>query len=173
MPITTRSDPSDHATTPEGFKVPARFSVEVKDDRTAEYDIELTARLVDGRYVAEGLTVTKKQRGPEVTGEGLRKVKVAALLYLGAVKETAGAVPPTWELRRLRAGGPTDETLELVARVYRIAFMCRYPPTQDVAYSFGVPRPTAARWVGLARERGFLRKAEPGRAGERKRKGKS
>jgi hypothetical protein len=168
MPITTYPDASPPAVTPEGFKVPVGFTVVVENERGIDFDIELTARFVDGVYVAETLTIT-----PEMTGERLRKVKVGALLYKGAVDATSGSVPPTEELRQLRPEGPTDKVLELVARVYRIAVICRYQPTQDVAYAFGVPRPTAARWVGLARERGFLRKAEPGRAGERKRKGKS
>jgi hypothetical protein len=166
VPISARLDPGKPVTTPEGFKLAPGFTVEVRNERGLDFDLDLHARFVDGRYVADALMIT-----PGITGERLRKVKVAELVYHGAIAITSGSVLPPSELRQMRPEGPTDRVLEQVARVYRISLVVGYPhPVRDVEHSFGVPRPTASRWVQLARQRGFLRPAKPGRAGERKAK---
>jgi hypothetical protein len=50
-----------------------------------------------------------------------------------------------------------DPHLRAVAEAYRAADR---HPTKAVAERFGAPRPTAARWVMTARERGFLEPVE-------------
>lgn len=69
--------------------------------------------------------------------------------------------------RRPRQGSPvTDHQLGEVAQLYRAAIAQGVPPTQTIADEMHAARSTAARWVGKARERGFLGAALPGRAGE-------
>jgi hypothetical protein len=60
----------------------------------------------------------------------------------------------------------TDEHLQEVARRYRAAHKRGEPPTHTVAREMGTSRATAARWVGLAREKKHLGPALPGQAGE-------
>lgn len=61
------------------------------------------------------------------------------------------------ELRRHSYQRIDDAHLHEVSGVYRTADR---HPTKAVAERFGVPRPTAARWVMTARERGFLEPPE-------------
>lgn len=69
--------------------------------------------------------------------------------------------------RHPRQGSPlTDENLRQVADIYRAADKRGEPPTQKVAEVMHAARSTAARWVGKARERGFLGPALKGRGGE-------
>lgn len=75
--------------------------------------------------------------------------------------------------RRTRPRAPasnriTDEYLQDVAEVYRQALDRGDPPTQTVADVFVLPRPTAARHVGMARKKEFLGSTTPGRKGEAK-----
>ncbi len=71
------------------------------------------------------------------------------------------------QARRFREGGPTDEALEWVAKIYRVALLRGEGPTRAVEDAFELKRSTAAYW-----ERGFLREAEgPGKAGGERSKG--
>ncbi|MGI8868763.1 MAG: hypothetical protein ACR2F6_07920 [Mycobacteriales bacterium] len=70
------------------------------------------------------------------------------------------------DIARLKAAGPTEDTLKWVARSYRLALILGEPPTRAVERDLRVPRSTAGRWVALARERGHLGAAEgAGKAG--------
>ena len=60
----------------------------------------------------------------------------------------------------------SQDLLRDVARVYREAHAEGRRPTQAVATHFDKPRSTAGRWVGLARQAGFLGPADGPRAGE-------
>jgi hypothetical protein len=60
----------------------------------------------------------------------------------------------------------TDSKLQEVAEVYRLAWEAGEPPTRAVAKYFSKSHSTAARWVGLAREQGFLGKSNGRRGGE-------
>lgn len=56
--------------------------------------------------------------------------------------------------------------MKWVAHFYRLGYAISYGPTKQVAESLGLKRSTAGRWVGMARERGYLEPAEePGKAG--------
>jgi hypothetical protein len=69
--------------------------------------------------------------------------------------------------RPRRGAAVSDDRLRRVAGVYRAALENGDPPTQTVADVLHASRPTAARWVAAARERGLLGAAVPGKAGER------
>jgi hypothetical protein len=72
-------------------------------------------------------------------------------------------------VRALPQRGYPDDHYAQVADAYRRAFRRgesgHRKPVEIIAAEFGVPRTTAARWVGEARRRGFLPPAQPGKAG--------
>jgi hypothetical protein len=133
--------------------------------------------------LVEEVTLTAR-KGRSVSPEDLRRIPLAKIRdvvmaqaptfrllvdeqgeVFGAAQRAPGAAPAAikTELRRHTYQRIDDAHLSEVAEVYRAAE--RYP-TKAVAERFGVPRPTAARWVMTARARGFLPPAE-----RRRRKG--
>jgi len=81
---------------------------------------------------------------------------------MGGQPEYAGRFPEAFELAREirpQKASTSDEHLREVARVYMAA---SEKPTRAVEQEFGpISHSTAARWVGQARQRGFLPPAEP------------
>ncbi|HKF88489.1 MAG TPA: hypothetical protein VKB85_10500 [Propionibacteriaceae bacterium] len=63
--------------------------------------------------------------------------------------------------RSRRRNTVTDELLRDVARVYRAN--ANSTPVEVVRETFGVAYGTAARYIRLARDRGFLPKTSPGK----------
>ncbi len=130
-----------------------------------------------GRFVCRVLTVDDPATGLPVTTEGLRGIPVATILadqargWVFAVGggECASTDPSqltAQDYAAMRAAGPTPRTLAAVAAIYRLALVVDGKPTLTVEQIFGVPKPTAGRWVALARERGHLGPSEgPGKAG--------
>jgi len=57
---------------------------------------------------------------------------------------------------RLKAQGPTDETLRWVALIYRVAVVLDQPPVRHLHEGFGVSLRTASNWVAAARAAGHL-----------------
>jgi hypothetical protein len=146
------------------------------------YRLELRVVHEEGRFVVDQLTVKRREGGPPVTTERLREVPIAALLRL-AVESNIMRVGPTtregnrssWELtwasplalseRAKGGGGPSDEDLRTVAALYQVAYATGQAPTRLVMNRLELPRSTASRWIALARERGLLGPATPGKAG--------
>jgi hypothetical protein len=148
-----------------------------------ELPYRLTIRVVyeDGRFVVDQLTVKRQPGGPPVTSEGIREVPIGAVLRL-AVEHNVMRVGPTiregnsssWELtwasplelsERTRHTGPTERDLQTVADAYHVAYATSQAPTKAVMERLGLPRSTASRWIALARKRGLLGPASPGKAG--------
>jgi hypothetical protein len=83
-----------------------------------------------------------------------------------------GAAERTRIYRELATGGRkprrgsriSDDQSRSAAEVYKAALKAGDPPTQAVADTFGVGRSTAARWIQIARDRGHLGPATPGKA---------
>jgi hypothetical protein len=113
---------------------------------------------------------SRRKNGAEVTGELIRSLPVGRMLLRSALKANTLQASPHADAAKIRKQGPTDESLRVVARVYRLALAVRNDPTAAVASGLKLPRPTAARWVKEARRRGFLGPSEERRAGERKRR---
>ena len=130
-----------------------------------------------GRLVAQEVRIRRTDGGPPVTGEAIRSIPVAGLVKLAAtlaleVIEHDGYTE--WSPRiltpetalRLRENGPTTETLDWVAYLYRLGLLMGEPPTKAVEVRLGIPRSTAGRWVAAARDRGPLGPSEgSGKAG--------
>jgi len=131
-------------------------------------DVELRAELDEtvGTYVVSEVRCSRRRGGAEVTGEAIRAVPVERILRAGAIQVNR-LFTPTRNIEEIRAQGPTDENLRLVARIYRLAHLVRDTPTTAVSKALRVPYPTAARWVRQARQRGFLGATEPRKRGER------
>jgi hypothetical protein len=120
-----------------------------------EADYDETA----GRYRIRKVEVEAID-GHELTGTELRKIRVADVLRDGVQRQFTGELWPVISRRGTDAlevsQGPTNETLKLVALVYRLALVVGDGPTNTVADQLGIPRSTAGRWVTRARDRGLL-----------------
>jgi hypothetical protein len=160
------------------------FRVEEKGLYSLEADV-VYEQPVGGRmghFVVDRLTIRRREDGPPVTTEGLREIPVAAFLRL-ALEGSLLRVGPrehdghtsSWELtpaapialseRAQAGGGPSDADLRAVADVYQLAYLTGAAPTKTVMQRLDLPRSTASRWIRMARERGLLGPATPGKAG--------
>jgi hypothetical protein len=137
--------------------------------RDVPCDVELVAEVENGTYVVSEVRCTRRRGGPEVTGEAIRAVPIHRILTRGAI-DANGGLHPGPGVEEIRDQGPTEDSLHVVAYIYRLAHMVGDPPTRAVASAIGVPYSTAARWVQQARQAKFLRPADRGRPGERKRR---
>jgi hypothetical protein len=144
--------------------------------RNLPYVVEIEVALEGGRFVCEALRAERKKGGPPVTSEGIRKLPVGGLIRTAAMENiyrvrknpTARDSVTTTKahlggFERFAAAGPTDEALEYVALVYRLAYACNENPTQAVTEAFGLPRSTAERWVSRARDLGLIDTPDPRR----------
>lgn len=158
-----------------GLAMASPLVVEVEDFNG--YDLELVLAPHAGRVAAESVKITQRRGGPAVTSEAIRSVPVArlvreaapALLSIERTDHGSAAGVPNAAADRialLRAAGPVDETLRLVAHAYRVGLATGATPTKAVEETFDVSRATAGRWIAQARARGFLGPAEVGKAGE-------
>lgn len=154
----------------------------VTDDDYRGYRVEAIVTPDRGRLVVSTLTVHRLDDGTPVTGEGLRQIALtpfikaalsAAYSRLAAVphddpvaieaaRQRAAAGQVAWGLLniadrdRLKAAGPTEETLRWVALLYRVAVAVAEPPVKTVQGAFGVSLRTATNWVAAARRTGLL-----------------
>ncbi len=148
----------------DGVMVPSGLSVTASGDELPG-DIEVRVVLQGGRMVAHQVTCIARE-GDRITAAALRDIPVAKIVRLGVL-----SLPGTFALAgkdfvALRKAGPSEETLRTVAAVYRLAYLIGDSPTAAVRGAFDVPKSTAARWVQLARARGFLGAADSRKAGE-------
>lgn len=148
----------------DGIEIPETVQGYVRyPDLGYEARIEAVYDPQAGRYRGQTLTVEAIE-GREVTGEMLRTVRVKDVLRDAITRHM---VDELWPLISGRpsplepAGGPTTETLQQVALLYRIALLVGDAPAKAVAEALGVPRPTASRWATRARDRGYLTVVDP------------
>jgi hypothetical protein len=78
--------------------------------------------------------------------------------------------PARRKLAPPRGRGYPDDFYVRVAETYREALRQQDRPVKAIAESADVPRSTAGRWVKEARRRGLLGEAQPGKAGDFKRR---
>lgn len=134
------------------------------------YDVQALLVLDEGwRYRCTELRVTRRDGGPEVSGEGIRAIPLAGIIRDGVLSAAAVSArlqgwgtPP----EGIAEHGPTPDALRWVARIYRLAHAAGDTPRKRVEETFGVSPATAGRWVAAAREAGHLGAAPaPGKAG--------
>lgn len=153
--------------------VPAVVRVQPADDDhdPIDYDLEMTLDVVAGRMQCVRLCAVQRDGGPPVTTENLRRIPVGQLVHFAAfqmqlVRETipvpddpdALVVADEWRPppANFASGGMTDEALEQLARVYRMALATGDRPYGVLEREFNLPRAKAARWISTARRRGIL-----------------
>lgn len=125
----------------------------------------------------ERMTAEKLPRGPSVTSEGIRKLPVAQMVRDAALqvlfqvdgqaaKRSARLSPARLPPAEVVAeGGTSDNALEWIALVYRLAHASGMGPTKAVMDAFDLSRATAGRRVDAARNAGYLGPATERRAG--------
>lgn len=151
-----------------GVKLHRQAKVELTDYRG--YDVTGWIRVADtGKVEVSSLTVTQRDGGKPVNGAALRSIAVQTLVrqYVrlqvsmskghkdGTVVRAYGLLTED-ESKVAKERGPTPETLELVAQVYRLATFMDDAPTKAVEETFAVSRSTAGAWIGRARSAGLL-----------------
>lgn len=171
----------------ERFELVREYEVRFSDP-AIPYEIEMEVRVEDGAPRCHELRVSRREGGPPITGEGLRRLPLGRILERAAplaarvrTGRKRGPVVRTvrthddirdfyaeWRLsKHRRPRSVDDELLRRVAEVYRAAQRRGDPPTATVAQVLHGSRSSAGRWVMLARERGFLGPALDRKAGER------
>lgn len=143
---------------------------EVSDVDPLDFVVKLDIDIVDGRLACVSLAAERLPTGPPITSEGLRRVPVAEYVVAAAIygagilrerirqpdgshREVPFKAPP----QDFTAQGMTDEALEHVARIYAMAQATGRKATGILLNDYGMPRPTATRWIQAARRRGILR----------------
>lgn len=139
------------------------------DVLTAKGMSEKDARLLLRAFSAEHGTWPTFQSGsaPRIPSDKPEWVEAGGewrqQLESGSLGATINAMQTRPTVRRNRV---TKEHLRQVAAVYRKAQEAGEPPTMAVAEAFQASHSTATRWVGLARNEGFLGPAQKGKSGE-------
>ncbi|WP_152640977.1 hypothetical protein [Rhodococcus sp. Chr-9] len=145
------------------------------------YDVTGEVEVTDqGKAEVVQLTVKKRPDGERVTGSALRSIAVQGIVRsfvkhelrwkLGlspgeTVEVSAHGLLTTEEARRLKRQGPTPETIEQVALVYRLAEFLEDAPTKAVEDTFEISRSTAGAWIGRARSAGLIPAVKDGSDG--------
>lgn len=176
MPDFHATQPLAHTTPLFGGRlraaVPAELVVEPSssDPEPIDYTVTMTLDVIGDRLQCVDLCVHRRENGPAVTTEGIRRIPVAtyvrgAAIDLGVVLEAVSleADPDQVELvgwepppADFAAEGMTDEALRQVSRVYQWAMATGDRPYGVLERGYGLPRAKASRWIATARRRGLL-----------------
>ncbi|WP_448613343.1 hypothetical protein [Modestobacter sp. URMC 112] len=148
----------------------ATFIPDEDDVDPLDFTVQMGIDIVDGRLSCVSLSAERLTGGPPITSEGLRRVPVAEYvmgaarfgreILLERIQNDDGTYrvvefdPPAPDFAR---DGMTDEALEQVARIYAWAQATGRKATGILLNDYGMPRPTATRWIQTARRRGILR----------------
>ena len=150
-----------------GVKVPRFANVAAENYRG--FNLRASIVLDDTpKLLVDSLAVDRRDDGPQITSDSLRTIAVQWLIncyvemaiWLSFPNDkddvVAKGLLTKAEASRLHAQGPTKETIEWVARVYKLAVLCGGAPTKWVEQSFSVSRSTAGNWIGRARAAGLI-----------------
>lgn len=83
---------------------------------------------------------------------------VGKAAFINAEPGTAvafGAIPAA-DAAQAKADGPTDNTLQLVGRVYTLMYAVQGTPAKDLAEVFDVSVRTAGAWIAKAKTAGYI-----------------
>lgn len=166
-----------------GVRLPEKFTARflIEGDHAVELDIAVE----HGSPVCDGLRVFRAPGRPSLTGHELRRLPLAQWVTFACsmvgVGNQGGAETTTSEwategyrqaieqvVRKAgRRNKITAEFLQDVARVYRAAVAEARSPVEEVRETFGpMGHSTAARYVKLAREGGYLSPTTRGKASD-------
>lgn len=115
------------------------------------------------------LKIVRTPQGQEITTENIRSIATQWIInrYLRQEVELSFDLEPDVkysgmglisapEAARIKAQGPVAETIEWVAKLYRLADLVGDGPTKAVEETFEVSRSTAGNWIGRARSAGLI-----------------
>jgi hypothetical protein len=123
--------------------------------------LEFTLKLERDRYVVKSLQLSEPGIG--LTGELLRRIPLATLVRMAVEDGTVEMLRMRRPKLPVGREGPSDDVLRFVARNYRYAVLMGEPQIEFVREKLNGPsRATTARWINLARERGFWQPYEEG-----------
>ncbi len=160
----------------KGFALPRRIEATCTGSELP-YGVTLAIVLSNQKKLeVETLSAKRLPGGPSVTSEGIRKLPVAQMVRAAALRHllkvdgqarrparlSPAELPPASVVAE---GGTSDNALEWIALVYRLAHACGEGPTKAVMDAFGLSRATAGRRVDAARSAGYLGPATERRAG--------
>lgn len=139
-------------------------------DNGNEYELTVTMSKVRGRYEVTNVSISSIGGQGAVTQKLLRTVSIADSVRAIQSKEgTSESVTGSdYDLTPLTDNKWTgsDEQLRLVALMYRDAYKAHIPVQSYVASRVNRPVSSINRWIRLAREGGYLGKANGTRGGE-------
>jgi hypothetical protein len=150
--------------------MPARIDYEYRDDDLPALGVGLDIRYepLVMRYVLHGLRFERDVHDMELTGTVLRTVTVHELLRSAASKarvkplvefafeiQEAGSFVPN-EPAKLVAQGPSEETLNAIARHYRVAEVIGIRPALYLQGILAIPYPTVSNWIARAKKAGHF-----------------
>lgn len=139
-----------------GFSMPVSLRIRVSDWNG--YDLDIEVELEDRRYRCKTLTMRHCGEETDLPGGELPDVPVSAMISRGVRTYAADA----WVMKSGSIEGPTEENLQVVARLYTLATALGDPPRKAVESQFDIPTWTAARWIARARDAGYLTESSSG-----------
>lgn len=144
------------------------YDLEVRNDSTVDYDLLLSVRYgpSEDRVQLRSLQIVQRRSGPEVSGTGLRTLRLQDYVRATRVEvahtDAHGRVTDYDEFDRLIARERDDAArwrenrLRWVHRVYRTAQLALRDPAAEVQRRLSLPPSTATRWIREARDAGVF-----------------
>lgn len=152
------------------------------------YNVQAVIRLHGRRFEIDELTVIRRQDGEQVTGIGIRALKLSDIVRRAVGRSLANFPPEkavgkiafinsesgaavaygaitTEDAAAAKRDGPVDSTLRLVGRVYTLAYAVQDRQAKAVADTFGVSMGTANAWIAKAKAAGYIITSEEGNDG--------
>jgi hypothetical protein len=153
----------------QGGAVGLRLRVEYDDDLRRYVCTEFTARRTADTQEGRGYVTSETLREPAVgmwIAVMLNTDDVHGHRVIRELPNENGAEPWGWTPPEgLSKEGPSDRALRWVAHLYHYGMAVSLNPAKIVEDFLGLSHSTAARWVRLARQKGYLGPSEgPGRA---------
>lgn len=136
-----------------GLLIAEADGVEVDLEQEWDADRKQLSTRVLTIHAARGLTATQLH--------GLARIStITAGNHFVQVRAEDGTLSPFGvnpdHLARMKADGPTDETLLWVARLYAASRSYGQAPNKSVVGYFDINQRTATRWIAKARKAGLL-----------------
>lgn len=145
-----------------GFELWNEIAFEIDDYHS--YDVSGTIRLHGERLEMDELTVKRRDNAEQITGYGIREITPAAIIRNSLriqapterrVSVAFGLLAPE-DPAIAKAAGPTDQTLAMVAKVYRASTAVQYPAAKAVQELFNLSARTAGSWIAKAKAKGLI-----------------
>ena len=130
---------------------------------------------VNGDEYNVAFTVTEKNGAHRITevtmtGDNIGAMSLRNVPFTQIIQELRSNLKPVGKVDVSaltdRRWNSSDEQCEAVATLYRHAITLGLPVQLHISHTVGRPLSTVAKWVMIARKRGYLGKADGSRRGE-------